>query len=83
MNKLIFNAMDVSKEVRDIIEIVNAGSCDCMTVSERKAYDCGVAQALSVLQGLLDFDEEPVVHVPGLDMMEEMTVEELEEIFIR
>lgn len=83
MNELLFSAMDIPKEIQKLLDTVEESMCNGMTDSERKAYHCGVSNALSAARGLLELDEEPAVHVPGLDGLTEMDIEELEEIFLR
>ena len=54
-----------------------------MNESEKTAFNLGVGNTLAILRTLLEMDEEPVVHVPGLDGIEEMDIQELEEIFLK
>ena len=82
MNELLFSAMDVPNEVQKFLDKVEDSICKGMTDSERKAYDFGVSTAMSVMRNLLEIDEEPAVHIHGLDHIEEMDITELEERFL-
>ena len=82
MNELLFNAMDVPHEVRKILDEKAECICQGMTESERKAYDFGVSTVLGLIRCLLELDEDIAVHIPGIDEMEEMTLEELEKRFL-
>ena len=83
MNELLFSAMDIPNEVQKLLDKVEDSVCNGMTESERKAYHCGVSNTLSVMRSLLELDEEPAVHVTGLDGLVEMDIDELEEIFLK
>lgn len=83
MNELIFNAMDVPNEVQKFLNKVENGICKGMSDAERKAYDFGVTTVMNVMRSLLEMDEEPVVHVSGLNEIEEIDVAELEERFLK
>ena len=83
MDELLFNAMDVPNEVQKFLNKVENKICKGMSDAERKAYDFGVSTVMSVMRSLLEMDEEPAVHVPGLDHMEEMGIAELEKIFLK
>ena len=83
MEELIFNAMDVLKEVKKLLDKSKEDVCEGMTDSEQIGYNYGVLNTLSALQVLLELDEEPTVHVPQLDGIIEMDMKELEEIFLK
>lgn len=83
MDELLFSAMDVPNEVEKLLKKVENSVCKGMTDSERKAYGFGVSNTLSATRSLLELDEEPAVHVPGLNELQEMDIEELEEIFLK
>ena len=82
MNELLFNAMDILKQTRDLVGCISPEVCRDLTVREKQIYLSGVANTLNALEGLLTLDEEPVVHVPGLHEIEEMDIAELEERFL-
>ena len=82
MNELLFNAMDVPNEAKKILDEKSDEICKGMTESERKAYDFGVATVLGLMRALLEIDEEPTVHIKGLNEIQEMDVAELEERFL-
>lgn len=83
MDELLFKAMDIRQEVQNVWDKVKDRACNGMTDSERRAYDYGVTQTLGILQGLLELDEEPTVHVSGLNEITEMDIEALESIFLK
>ena len=82
MNELLFNAMDVPNEVQKILEEKAEAICKGMTESERRVYDFSVETVLGLMRALLEVDEEPAVHVKGLNEMQEMDIAELEERFL-
>lgn len=82
MNELLFSAMDVLKQTRDLVCGISPEVCRSLTVREKQIYFSGVANTLNALDGLLTLDEEPVVHIPGLEEIEEMDIAELEERFL-
>lgn len=82
MSELIFSAMDVSREVLDLLDGVEDKVCKNMTDTEKDAYDFGVHNTLNALRALLELDDDPTVHVPGLKEVVEMDIEELEERFL-
>lgn len=82
MKELIFNAMDAPNEAKKILNEKSDAICNGMTEQERKAYDFAVATVLGLIRALLEIDELPVVHVKGLNEMQEMDIAELEERFL-
>ena len=82
MNELLFNAMDVPNEAKKILDEKSDDICKGMTKQERKAYDFAVATVLGLMRALLEMDGEPVVHIEGLNEMQEMDIAELEKIFL-
>lgn len=83
MNELLFSAMDIPNEALKILKKVEDKICKGMTDTEKEAYNFGVHTILNLLKGLLELDEEPVVHMSGLNEIIEMSIEELEEIFLK
>ena len=83
MDEFLFSAMDIPNEVQKLLNKVEDDVCNGMTDSERKAYLFGAENVLSALQALLELDEEPTVHVSGLNEIIEMDITELEEIFLK
>ena len=83
MNELLFSAMDVPNEVKKILDDKSDDICKGMTEQERKAYDFGVETVLGLVRDMLEMDEEPAVHIKGLNEMQEMDIGELEEIFLK
>jgi hypothetical protein len=83
MNELLFNGMDIPKEVSKLLKTVVGQVCNGMNESEKTAFNLGVGNTMAILRTLLEMDEEPTVHIPNLDGIEEMDIEELEEIFLK
>jgi hypothetical protein len=75
--------MDVPNEAKKILDEKSDDICKGMTEQERKAYDFAVETVLGLMRALLEIDEEPAVHINGLNEMQEMGIEELEEIFLK
>jgi hypothetical protein len=82
MNELLFNAMNIPNEVKKVLDKTEDSVCNGMTDSEKKAYRLGVSNTLSIMRSLLELDEEPTIHVPSIQEIVEMDIEELEKIFI-
>ena len=83
MNELIFNGMDIPQEVSKLFKTVVNQVCNGMNESEKTAFNLGVGNTLAILRTLLEMDGEPTVHIPGLDGIEEMDIEELKGIFLK
>ena len=83
MNELLFNGMDIVVEVNKLLNPITKSTYNDLTGSQELAYDMGVKNTLNALKALLELDEEPVVHISGLNEIEEMSVEELENIFVK
>ena len=83
MNELLFNAMDIPNEVEKLLKTVVNKVCNGMNESEKAAFNLGVGNTLAILRTLLEMDEEPVVHIPNLDVIEERDIAELEDIFLK
>lgn len=79
---MIFNAMDIPKEVLKLLDSVEDMVCESMTDTEKEAYDFGIHNTLNALRALLKLDGEPTVHVPSLKEIVEMDIEELEDRFL-
>ena len=82
MDELLFNGMDIPNQVEKSLKGFVNQICNEMNQSEKMAFDLGVGNTLAMLRTLLEMDNEPVVHIKDLNEIEEMTLEELEEIFI-
>jgi hypothetical protein len=83
MEEVLFTGMDIPKQTRKFVENVNDSVCDNMTESEKMAYLGGIENTLSALQSLLEICGEPVINISNHDGIEEMTIDEIEEIFLR
>lgn len=82
MSELIFNGMDIPQEVSKLLKTIVNQVCNGMNESEKTAFNLGVGNTMAILRTLLEINE-PVVHIPNLDVIEEMDVKELEEIFLK
>ena len=83
MDELLFTVMDVPNEVEKLLKKVVNQICNGMNESEKMAFDLGVNNTLAILRTLLEMDEEPAVHINGLDEIEEMDITELEKTFLK
>lgn len=83
MDELLFNGMDIPNEAEKLLKTVVDQVCNGMNESEKTAFNLGVGNTLAILRTLLEMDEEPVVHIPNLDVIEEMDIAELEDIFLK
>lgn len=79
--KMIFTGMDVCKELSKTLNDVKVPCCMGMSDSEKKAYQLGIDNCLSLLKSLFDDDSTVVVNVDNLEIPEEFMVEDLEAIF--
>ena len=82
MDELLFNGMDIPNETEKFLKRYMDKLCNEMNESGKMAFNLGVGNTLASLRSILEMDEEPVVHIKGLNEIEEMTLEELEEIFL-
>ena len=82
MDELLFNGMDIPNETEKFLKRYMDKLCNEMNESEKMAFNLGVGNTLASLRSILEMDEEPVVHIKGLNEIEDMTLEELEEIFL-
>lgn len=85
MDELFFTGMDILKQTRRLVESATDSVCRGLNDSEKEIYLGGVANTLSALQAMLevDCDGEPIVHISGMEELEEMSIEELENIFLK
>ena len=78
VDEMLFAGMDVTKELKDTLKQCEDTITNGMTKSEKKAYDCGIKNVMSILSSMLE-DENPVVHISGLEDQEEFDIKELYE----
>ena len=80
MNKyenLIFTAMDISSETKNMINDVTSLCTKGMTDTEKKAYEIGISNTINALNALLVNNEYPVIHIGSIDKIEEINCDEL------
>jgi hypothetical protein len=79
MDELIFVGMDIVEETKGIINAATPICTNGMTESELEAYNLGVKNALSALQGVIDVDTENefALNINGLDIPTEFTADYL------
>lgn len=80
LRDILFTGMDISKEVRHLLDAVETSTVNGMSTSEYNAYKMGVENTLSTMKALLSQDDHIVFHVEGHDCMEEFDLDELIEI---
>lgn len=87
LSELIFTAMNIPHEVRKILSDTEEKCTNGMKDNELKAYRLGIQNVLSCLNGLLNMDEQVVIHDSELDVITEYDIDELlelcEEIIIK
>jgi len=85
MDELFFTGMDILEQTRKLVDKATESVCRNLTDSEKEIYLGGVANTLSALQCMLevDCDGEPIVYIPGIEGLEEMSIEDLEERFLK
>lgn len=80
LKELIFTAMNIPNEVGKILSDTEEKCTNGMKDNELKAYRLGIQNALSCLNGLLNMDEQVVVHDSELDVIIEYDIDELLEL---
>ena len=81
MEEILFCAMDIPVEVRNLINKVTESVCVGMTDTEKRAYEIGVENTMNAIVAMLETSDWPIVYVPNLEISEEMTFEEVKEHF--
>ena len=76
LKELIFTAMNIPDEVGKILSNTEEKYTNGMKDNELKAYRLGIQNALSCLNGLLNMDEQVVVHNSELDIITECDIDE-------
>ena len=76
VDEMLFTGMDVTNELKNTLKQCENTITSSMTGSEKKAYDCGIKNVMSILSTLLE-QENPVVHIYGLKNQEEFDIKEL------
>ena len=77
LRDILLTGMDIPKEVRHLLNTVEASTVNGMTPSEYRAYKMGVENALNTAKVLLNQDEHIVFHLKNHDCMEEFDLDEL------
>ena len=82
MHELSFLCMDIFEETREITMLSTMLCTDGMTESELKAYELGIANALSALKSIIDESNDMlIVNINELDVPLELTIDELQECY--
>lgn len=76
LSNILFTGMDIAKETSQMLNSVEASCTNGMTESERKAYNMGVTNAISAMNGLLD-DDNLVFHVKNHKRIEEFNISDM------
>lgn len=84
MNELFFVGVDIVEETRTLVDFTTITCTNGMTESELSAYKLGIKNTLEALKGVLYVDtaNECVVNINGMDIPTELTIDELETLFI-
>ena len=85
MDELFFTGVDILEQTRKLVEGATDSVCKGLTDVEKEIYLGGVSNTLSALQCMLevDCDGEPLVYIPGIEGFVEMSLEELEDRFLK
>lgn len=85
MDELFFTGVDILEQTRKLVESATDNVCKGLTDAEKEIYLGGVTNTLSALQCMLevDCDGEPLVYIPGIEGFVEMSLEELEDRFLK
>ena len=77
ISDMLLTGMDIPREVRRLLNTVEASTVKGMTSSEHKAYKMGVENTLSAMKSFLNQDEHIVFHLEGHDCIEEFDIDDL------
>lgn len=81
MNELYFLGTDVVVEVKDLMKFTTITATDGMAENELKAYNLGIDHTITALKAVLNGEGLPVVHITGLEVPTELSIEEVAECF--
>ena len=79
MDELFFVGMDIVEETKSIVNAATPFCTNGMTESEIEAYNLGIKNTLSALQGVIyvDAENEFALNINGLDTPTEFTADDL------
>ena len=84
MHELYFLGMDIVEETRTISKFTETLCTDGMTEGELMAYKLGIENALSALKSVIERESEMiVVDIEGFDIPTELTIDELQEYYLK
>lgn len=81
VNDLYFLGMDIPEETKTMVSITTVTCTDGMTESELKAYKMGIENTISVLKSILENDGIAVIHIDGIEVPTEFSIDELERYY--
>lgn len=84
MDELFFVGVDIVEETKTLVDFTTITCTNGMTESELSAYKLGIKNTIEALKGVLFVDcaNECVVNVSGMDIPTELTIDDLETLFI-
>lgn len=84
MDELFFVGMDIVEETKTLVDFTTITCTNGMTENELSAYKLGIKNTLEALKGVLYVDtiNECVVNVNGMDIPTELTIDDLETLFV-
>ena len=83
MDELLFTGIPIQRETVVALNQVMDRVCYGMTDSEKRAYDLGISNTISIITALLEPDDEPKLFMPHLETSIEMTLDEVIEYFCK
>lgn len=81
MNELYFLGMDITEETKRLVDFTTITCTNGMTDNELKAYKLGITNTISTLKAVLENDDMVTIHIDGLDVPTELSIDELEKYY--
>ena len=83
MNELYFLGIDIIEEAKTIMKLTSDSCTEGMSESELKAYRLGVNNVFSILESVLQSNDDMlVVNMSGLEVATELSIDDLEEYYL-
>lgn len=84
MNELYFLGIDIIEETKTIMNLTSDSCTEGMSESELKAYQLGITNVFSILESVLQSNDEMIiVNMEGLDVATELSIDDLEEYYLK
>ena len=83
MEELYFLGIDIIEETKTIMNLTSDACTDGMSESELKAYQLGVTNVFSILESVLQSEDEMIIiNMNGLEVATELSIDDLEEYYL-